>query len=53
MPELASISIFAFPANEIEARLATRQSQARSGHFLLYRVGSTHAFTSAILDGKN
>lgn len=44
--ELASVSIFAFPAYEIEAGFTTRQ--ARSDHVLLYQIGFTYALESAI-----
>ena len=50
--ELASVSVFAFPAFEIEAGLTTRQ--AGSGHFLLlYQTGSTYAVKSAISARKS
>lgn len=48
--ELAFVSVFAFPGYESEARLTS--GQARSGHFLLYRMGSTYALTSAIIGLK-
>lgn len=49
--ELASISIFAFPANKIEARLFTRKT--KSGIFRLDQFGSTHALASAISIGED
>jgi hypothetical protein len=49
--ELASVSVFAFSAYEIEAGLTTRQ--AGSDQFLLYPIGSTYALISAILVRKS
>ncbi len=49
--ELASVSVFTFPAYKIEAGLTTRQ--AGSDHFLLYQIGSTYALASAILVRKS
>lgn len=49
--ELAFISIFAFPASKIEARLFTKK--IRSGIFRLDQLGSTHTLASAISVGKD
>lgn len=50
MRELASISIFAFPATKIEAGLFTRKT--KSVIFRLDQSGSTHALAAAISVGK-